>query len=271
MNLFDFNSYLEYLKTRLQRQSGPRRGLKTQFADAIGCDGAYVSRILDGTNHLSLEQGMRANHYFAHTEDESEYFLTLISLARAGSKELQAHFKKKRSSQQEANLRLSHRLRDFERLDLATQSHFYSHWLYVATDMATSIPKLQSLEAMASYFALPRATLIPILEFLEKAGIVKRDGELWVNTRRQMHIGTESPFLTKHHLNWRLKAMQAIELGRKEDLHYSSVISVSSQDIEKIKKKLLDTITEIRALVKDSKDETVASYCVDLFELGASR
>jgi hypothetical protein len=51
-----------------------------------------------------------------------------------------------------------------------------------------------------------------ILEFLIKAQILEqnRKGELKIG-KSQIHLGADSSLIVRHHLNWRLQSMLAIE------------------------------------------------------------
>ncbi len=266
MNIFETTNYQKYLHSRLGGGLG-RRGIKSQFATALECDGAYITRILDGLAHLSLEQGMRANQFFGHTESESEFFLMQIGFARAGSRDLKFYYKKKLENLQETHHKLSERIKDVESFPEITQATYYSLWLYAAVDMATSITSLQTLESLSKYFQLPFSTLSPILSFLEGCGVVKQEGNKWINTGRQIYLTSDSPHIRKHHLNWRLKAMQLIEQPQTKNLHYSSVVSLSEKDFVRLKEHFIESVSKAREIVKSSKDEKLAAYCIDCFEL----
>lgn len=269
MLVYDTDKVTLYLRSRLEAREGKRRGIKSQFARAIGCDGAYVTRILEGSALLSLEQGMRANAFLVHTPDEAEFFLAQISFARAGSKELKAYFSKRMESLRETHRTLSRRIKNTESFPEVTQATYYSLWAYAAIDIATSLPSLQTVEALSRYFRIPAPTIASALSFLRECGVVEQRGEKWVNTQKQVYLASDSPHIRKHHLNWRLKAMQAIEsLPSGRNLHYSSVISISKQDLEKLKEHFIQSVGRARELVKAStEDEILAAYNVDCFEL----
>ncbi|MFM8314310.1 MAG: hypothetical protein ACKOA8_08505, partial [Deltaproteobacteria bacterium] len=181
-SLFEAENYQDYLQEKLSFLGKSRRGVKSQFAKAIECDPAYVSRILEKEAHLSLEQGMRTNHYLGHTPEESDYFLTLVGLGRAGSKELKEHYRRQLEIQREKYLTLSERIKNVETLPEITQAIYYSTWFYAAIDIATSIPGLQTVDKISSQFNLPKTTVEDVLKFLEQNGLVQQKAEKWVNT-----------------------------------------------------------------------------------------
>ena len=49
-------------------------------------------------------------------------------------------------------------------------------------------------------------------------------------------------------------------------LHYSSVVIISNEDVEKIKSILVNAIETSKAAIKDSKEELHA-FCLDFFKI----
>ncbi len=61
--------------------------------------------------------------------------------------------------------------------------------------------------------------------------------------------------------------MQSIEKTQaRGGLHYSSVVSVSETDAEKIHELLIQTLQSVREIVRDSPEEKLRSFCMDWFE-----
>lgn len=265
--IFDTDNTQYYLQFRLNSQGRRQRGIKSRFAKSIECDSAYVSRILEGTAQLSLEQGLRANLFFGHTSEESEFFLAQIGFSRAGSQELKKYYQKKLDTLREQHLTLSKRVKNIERLPEVTEANYYSWWLYAAVDIATSIPSLQSPDALSKHFGISLSVVTTTLAFLQDCGVVEQKEGRWINTNRSIYLSSDSPHIRKHHLNWRLKAMQLIEEPENKNLHYSSVISLSKKDFDTLKEHFIQTIAKAREIVKTSSDETIAVYNIDLFKL----
>jgi hypothetical protein len=68
-------------------------------------------------------------------------------------------------------------------------------------------------------------------------------------------------------LNWRLQAMDSLEREDLQDLHYSAIVSLSQQDVRKLKNKMLENIKEYLEVVRPSKEEQVFSLCLDFFDV----
>jgi hypothetical protein len=66
----------------------------------------------------------------------------------------------------------------------------------------------------------------------------------------------DSPWIGKHHANWRFQALKSIdEEPRMDDLHYTSGISVSATDAPKVREILVRAIEEVKQVVRPSPAE----------------
>ena len=92
--IYQYRDYKKYLHDYIQSQPGKGYGFRSRIAETTHCDTAYVSQVLRQNAHFSLEQAEDLNDLLGHTQDESEYFLLLIQLARAGTPKLRARTEK---------------------------------------------------------------------------------------------------------------------------------------------------------------------------------
>ena len=267
MQLFESTDYKKYLTTSLDKLSEKKRGVRTQFAEALNCQPGYISQTLNGMAHLSLEQAELANGFLGHTDEESEYFLLLVQYARASTTSLKIRLEKQMQRYQEQHLNLKHRFKVKDKITEKNQAIFYGHWHYIAILAALGVPKLQSKEALSDYFKIPVKRVSEVLEFLIGIGMAKAVGNRFLAGETRTHLGANPPMIIRHHTNWRLQAIQSIEKSLETDLHYSSVITVSRSDMQKIKMRLIKELEQIKAVIRESKDEAVCSFSMDLFEL----
>ena len=86
--------YKEYLKARLAQMPRKGWGARGKLAKAIPCQVGYVSQVLNGEAHFSLEQCYAINNYLAHSEEEGHFFLLLTQLGRAESHPIREYFQK---------------------------------------------------------------------------------------------------------------------------------------------------------------------------------
>jgi uncharacterized protein (TIGR02147 family) len=246
---------------------GSRKGLRLALAKALQVQPAMISQVLKGHSHLSLEQAERANRFFGHSEEESEFFFLLVQKARAGTRELEKYFAGKIEELLRKRQEVVHRLGKRASLTKEEQSLYYSSWHFAAFHIAISVPALRSREALAAYFRLPPAKVAEVLERLCAMGLVTEKDGLYTYASENLRLGRDSHNILKHHANWRQQAMQALDRERAEDLHYSAVLSLSQEAQRKIKDLLLEGLKAQLALSEASPEEDVAVLCIDLFSL----
>lgn len=267
-NIFEFMDYKAYIRSWIDSRPNGGRGEKSKIAQASRCHLAYVSQVLTGSSDFNLEQAESLNTLLEHGEDEAHFFLLLVEFGRAGTTSLKRHFEKQIQKIFNERLLLKNRFSDKKTLTPENQSTYYSHWAYCAVHMAVLNPDLRSSGEIARYFDLSLTKTIEILDFLTSVGLVRKETGLFFPGDVRIHIGVDSPMISKHHTNWRIQAIRAFERETPQELHYSGVISVSHENLPKIREIMVKTLEQIRLLVKDSKDETVYCYALDLFGLG---
>jgi uncharacterized protein (TIGR02147 family) len=264
LSVFEFWDYKAYLRGRLT-------GTQTSFAQALRCQPAYVNRVLRGEAHLSSDQAYLASKHLGHSADERRYFLHLVLHNRAGSVEIQNHYRAELQAMRHAQLELKRRVPLRQPLQAEHQAVYYSQWLHAAVHLALTLPNLTQVRPIAAYLGVKPEAVSESLTFLCAAGLAekekKRDG--YRVTQAQVHLDPASPLISRHHANWRLMAIRQLENPRPESFHYSSVVSLSEQDVFEVQRLLTEAIERIRERVRKSPAEHVACYAMDFFTLGA--
>lgn len=267
--VFDYRDYKVYARACLSsRGASGERGPRSRFAEAVGCQTAYVSRILDGEAHLSLEQAEKANQFFGHSDEQSEFFYLLLQKARAGSPGLRAFFQSKIDAMAEERLNLGRRFAIKNAISEADLSVYFGRWQNAAAHVALLIPELAAdRAALAARLGLSQGQLSEAVDLLVALGLFKKKGGRLEPTARRMHLSKDAPAIVRHHVNWRLRAVDAVERDPRKGLHYSSVIALSRDDLVRAREIATSSIEKIKRLVRDSKEETLASFCADLYEI----
>jgi uncharacterized protein (TIGR02147 family) len=264
-SIFEGNDYKVYLRERMIARAS--RGDRNRLAAAIRCHNGYISQVLNGDAHFSLEQAELINPFFGHTKAESDYFLLMIQFARAGTASLRKHFQEQMKSLSEKRFLLKDRLKFKKILSKEDQATFYSSWYYGAIHVLVSVPRCSTAQGIAEYLALPLDRVRETLEFLLSVNLVTlTNGRYQIGTSH-IHLGSDSPMISKHHTNWRLQAMRSLDLQKKEDMHYSSVMTVSLEDSVKVRELLVKAIEDIRAVIRNSDNEACFAYAIDFFGL----
>jgi uncharacterized protein (TIGR02147 family) len=265
-DIFEYQDYKLYLTDLME--SGPKggRGIRSQLAQSIGCQVAYVSQILNGHLHLSVEQAVKANRFFAHSKDEGRFFLLLVQWNRAGDKETRAHFEELIAEEISKRLILTKRLGMAQGISEKDQVTYYSSWYYSAIHILTTIPQYRTKQTIAQKIGISLSKATEALDFLARTGLVEKKGEQFFPGTAQIHLDQKSKLTSRSHANWRMRVLNALDDQKEYDLHYTGVFSLSRSDIIRLKSIFLKQIEEVVSVVKDSKEETLSIFCLDFFE-----
>ncbi len=268
LSIFDFKSYRDYLKKFLRTQPKNGHGIRTLWAEAMGCQIAFVSHVLNGHYEISIEQAEGLARYIALNKDETEYFILLVQKDRAGTHQLKIFFEKLISEKIEQRENIRNRMKIKNNLSIEDQAIYYSKWLYSAVHIVLTIPEFQSSpEFIAKYFNQNLFSIRQILDFLETRQLIKNNNGIYNVENNFLFINKDSPLFSHQQSFWRQKAIESIYKNNKEDIHFASLFTVSVSDIKKIKDILLKSIEETTDIIKPSKEEKLYSICMDMFEV----
>lgn len=265
-SLFYFNEYRAYLRDR-SGKPGTRQGHRSAMAKAIKCHSSYLTKVLNYEAHVSLEQAYRFNAYFNHSPEESHFFLLLVQKGRAGTKDLEQYFGKQLQEISQRRLLIRERIDIKKTLSSEDQATYYANWYYAAIHVALTIPELRTKEALVNYFGLHVSKVVEALEFLTSVGLVTEKAGTYQVGEVQIHLGSQSQHIGRHHTNWRTQAIASFDREASSDLHYSAVVSVSKADAIKVKDTLIEAVKNTTRFISKSKEEEVFSFVIDFFGL----
>ena len=270
-DVFDYKEYKAYLHAVIASKPKAGRGMRMALARSISAPVSHVSQVLGGNSQFSPEQAEGVNEFLGHTQEEAGFFLLLVQLARAGTPALRRRLETQLHQVIEKRLVLKDRLGVKASLSIEDQATFYSSWVYGAIHVMLTIEKFQSREAISRYLGISPKRTGEILQFLVSIGLAvpKDNGRFGVGTAR-IHLGSDSPMISKFHTNWRMRAIRALDEDNDDagsDLHYSSAITIADSDILRIKSILVKNIEEIKAIIRDSKEEGVHCFSLDFFRV----
>ena len=123
-----------------------------------------------------------------------------------------------------------------------------------------------SVDELVEKINLPRDRATEALEFLVRSGLcLEKNGKYFIGSLH-VHIGNESPFVVKHHSNWRIKSIQKMDSNDREDLFFTSPMSMSAADYEIIKEKINVFLKDMIQVVKDSPSDELVCLNIDFFK-----
>jgi uncharacterized protein (TIGR02147 family) len=259
-SLFNMTDFRTYVQSWVKSQG---RGEFRKIAMALGIHTTLVSQIFSGKKCLTEEQATMLCDYMGLNALETDYFLKLVQLERAGSEPLRILFRRHLKLLQVQSSEVKSRVPEAEVLSEQDRAVFYSSWQYSVVRLLTSIPEFRTKEKIAARLGLSISRVQEILDFLTSRHLCKESRGQYQRTEKNTHIEASSALAIRHHQNWRAKSLELQEQMTKEDLAFTAPISISKEDTEKVRKILLNTISDIAKIVEASPAEEVVYLGID--------
>ncbi len=266
-SLYQVSDYKDYLRSRIQDRP-QERGYTTRLAAAAGCHKSYLSQVLNGHVHLTLDHAAALSDYWKLDGDAAEHFLNLVTFARAGSPALRRMLARKIKEGKSRHVELSDRHRGARQLSAEDFAEYYSNWYFSAIHILLGISSYKTPQKIALRLMLPEEAVHKALEKLEQLKVIHRGKKgTWELTTGDLFLPKASALTTPYHTAWRERAMFDSQLRRPDSIHYTMVYSMSRADVEKIRLRILDLIEEMRATVKESANEELVTFACDFFQV----
>jgi len=266
LSLLDYQDYKSYINDLLQSMENGGRGQFQKMAKYLGVHSTLMSQVFKSRKELNHEQALRLTQYFSMSSFEQNYFLNLISLARAGSTELKDFYEQKRAVLAKEAHELSSLLPKDRELSESDKSLFYSKWYYSATRLATTLPHVNTIDDVAEYLELPRSKVQEVMDFLLRTGLCEREGEKLKSGTKRTHLSRTSPQISSHHTNWRLRAIEQYSKYTENDLSFTGPMTIAVEDAKKIREILVDSIEKVSGVVSESTSEEIYCFSMDWFK-----
>jgi transcription initiation factor IIE alpha subunit len=266
INVFECESYRLWL-AKLVYHADSERGIQSRLAEAAECQKSYLSLVLQEKVHLSQDQLLKITRYLRLQDTETDFIMELHSLERAGSKELRERLSQKLKNIRRIHEALDSRLATEIRGEKIDDAIYHSAWYYGAIHLLVSIPNFRTSEKIAEHLQLDKNLVKKILADLKQMGFIEESKGNFSITKKNIHLPRSSPLFAMSHAAWRLQAMNEVQSGALDSLHYTSLHTMSFADYIRFKELLLEFIDKSRRLVAPSKDETLACVALDFFEV----
>ena len=267
LELFDFKDYRSFLKAWLKLAKQAGRSNVNRLAAVIGVHPTYLSQVMSGVKNMSLEQAATLVTELELTELEQDYFFALIQLDRAGTRPLKQYWEKQIARLHSERMKLNSRVGKHHELSDTERAIYYSSWLYSAVLVSTTIDGGQTIEQVSERFQIPRDKASEILTFLSRTGICDFKDGFYKMGKQTVYVPNTSPFVVKHHLNWRFKAIQKMDTREERELFFSSPMSLSKPDVLEIRKILAQTVERAQKVVEGSGAEELVCLNIDFFKV----
>lgn len=259
ISVFDFTDYREFLISWIDHQK--TKGLKGRLAVAMNMSSTMMSLILKGEKHLSLEQAAEASDFFGFKDKEADYFFLIVEYGRAGTHKLRQKLKQRILEEQNDSRQISKRLKKDKELSEAEKSIFYSSWMYSGVRNLSALQQYHDVSSISQRLNIPISKVTQVIDFLVSHGLCKWEDTKLTYGPAYTHIPSDSPFVIKHHQNWRLRALQMMDASEDKNLFYTCPLSLSKKTAEEVRSMLVSFIEEAWKRIGPSPSEEV--YCLN--------
>lgn len=267
--IFKYTEYRAFLLSYFGDKSR-RKGLKSSAAKFLGCHTTLISQVLHGQIILNLEQADKLNKFIGHNEEEAHYFILLVQKARAGTKSLESYFQNQIEQILKLRKVLKKRIGKADSIAAEDELRYYSAWQFSAIHVCLSIPEYNNPASISQLLSIPISNVRATLDFLVRTGLANvADGVFSIGSKH-IHLGVDSPQIRNHHLNWRIKTIQSLDKNFKNNLHYSSAVTLSQEDANTIKELLIQSLKTVNKVIQSSKEEEIYCLNFDFFNLAAN-
>lgn len=266
-SIFEYDSYKNLVLDRLKLFPKAGHGQFRKIASALRVNPVIVTMVFKGSRDLSTEQAMELADYLGFSRLESDYFLILVQKERAGTHKLKEYFEVKRVELVDKSKDLKNRMVNNKILTEEAKAMFYSNWFYSGIRLASSIPTLNTPEQIAQYLNLPLPTVHRVLEFLLTQGLVAQTDKGLDMGPARTHIEASSPLVSRHHMNWRNKALQRIDKFTNKELFFTGPVVFSEGAQEEVREILIQAIEKLMKVVQEAPSEKLSCINIDLFNV----
>lgn len=266
--IFSYLNYKEYLRSEIALRSS---SFTRELCENCNVHRTYISQVLNGKPHLTLEQAISIANFLGLNNFEKNYFLDLIQYNKAGTNDLRDYYKGRLLNQKNENLKLSARLKTKKEFGNDTQKVYFSSWRYAVIHTILFLEKksgLNTSEKIASRLHIPISLVESTLKELADMGLAEVKAGHWQATNENFHLGDSSPFLGRHHSNFRSLTINRSQNYTSDDCFYSSCHTLSERSYEQLKERVMEFIEKAsKELIHPSPSEVPVIFNVDLFRI----
>jgi uncharacterized protein (TIGR02147 family) len=268
MDIYSYTDYKKYSIDRVKMMPKRGHGEFQRIATQLGMHSTSVSHVFKGSKDLSLEQASKLCLHWGLSELESDYLISLVELARAGTLDLRKIIELRLKKIRISATNLVHRVPKSQPLSESEKSKFYSNWYYSAIRLLCDIKDYQTVDTIAQRLNLPLGVVNESLKFLLSTGLCIEEKGHYKMAFKRTFLESTSPLMARHHTNWRLKAIDHYDKWDYDtDLAFTSPMTLSINDKARVRKILHAAIEEILKFHLESPSEELQVLNIDWFKL----
>lgn len=266
MWIIEFTNYKFFLRSFVKTFPGHGRGKAARLAEHLNVTPIVISNILKHERHFTQDQALKTAKFFGLDERSTEYFLAMVDLAKAESQDLKNYHQEKLNKIREEVQNIKNLVAGRTELSESDMGIYYSNWYYAGVWNLTAIKGYGNVDSIAEYFKLSRPRVGEIVAFLLRTGLcVQENGHIRPG-KTAIHVPRNSEFVNNHRRNWREKAREKFSEPDRNDIFYSSPVSISREDAELFQRELLRMIKEFSKRVESSLEQQLMCLNLDWFK-----
>lgn len=243
-----------------------RAHTQTRLADACGVNKTFLSRVFNGSAHLSAEQVFLACAFLRLEPEQRDFALLLHAhdVARPGpyKSSLQERLIALRAEKAQAKAALA----SDSALRVEELSLYFAEPHFQLVHMCCFLPGLaKDAAALARTLHLSESRVRRILRWLESAQLISSTDEGFKPRVAALHLPHDSPFVDVYRQQMRTHALQRLSRDAPGSFSFSTLFTADEATRKIIKGKLLDVLKECQALVAHAPSRDLFQLNIDLF------
>ncbi|MGE0174646.1 MAG: TIGR02147 family protein [Oligoflexales bacterium] len=262
-SLHQYKDYKEFVIDSIAALPNKGYGQMRRLASHLKIHTTLVSQIFRGTKHLTLEHACHVATFLGLNELDTDLFVNLVELERAGTGQLKTIVQKRIEDLQSRVTQIESRVGRDKRLTEQEKAVFYSDWIYSGARLVSSIKGNDSAFAIAERLGLPRKEVIQAIEFLLRCGLMVSDNDKLQMGPKRTHLEAGSSYLAAHHRSWRLKSLARAGQIHDDELMYTAPLTISKSDAKIVRTELLKLIESTIKRVTNSEPEEAYCFGID--------
>jgi uncharacterized protein (TIGR02147 family) len=265
-NIYTYTDYIKILEHFLTTSTAenPHKAL----AKELGVHMSKLSKVLSGTQHLTLDQAFLVSHYFNFDSKETEFFMTLVQIARAVNGKFKTHLQKKlRAFQNNGAVVMNQRETVFSRSEEAL---LHSSPYFLAVWHLSMIDGQNSVTHIAHRLKIDVGLVSQVTACLVKLGLVENMNNRIVPTVRRIDVSSTSSQIDKFLSNWRFVGIEKLNGSEKGNFFYSEPMTLGKNAYAMLRRRMEVAIAECKTIMETERSEVAICLNIDLFEFGRS-
>jgi len=266
MEIAKYKDYRRYITEKIKSYPQNGYGVQSRLCEAAGVFTSYMAGVLKGDKQLTPEQALAVADFFQLNANETDYFVELVHIDRAGTERLKKYHEEKLYVIKEKLTALSSRTKPEKELSAAAKAIFYSDWRYSAIRNACSFNKTTP-QKIASSLKIKIEVVHRVLEFLVQHDLVVAEKDYLKIGPTFTRIRPTDPMVYRHHINWRQKVVESFATENPDNLHVTAPVTLSKDDAHIVRDLLHKNMNKVLAVVEPSASEELWCVNIDWFKL----